>query len=106
MWHKLVAMRTGALALCSAKRRLNRDEAMEWVNAFRDVADDIEQFLKDGTFVLDSKGARVVSCSIVNRPPAGEAQNVKPSTETLEPHNQAPVPRRAGGLRVATRKKQ
>lgn len=62
LWHKLLAMQTGGLALCSAKHRLNRDEARGWANAARNVADDIDAFLGTGAFILDDRGARVVDC--------------------------------------------
>lgn len=110
LWHKLLAMQTGGLALCSARHRLNRDEARGWATAARNVADDIEQFLGDGTFVLDSKGARVVDCAVGSTP-----KGVKTGTGG-PPHvvTQAPshsgisgtTGRKAGGLRIATRKKQ
>lgn len=56
LWHKLVAQQTGGLALCSAKRKLNRDEAKGWSGMLRAVANDIDWFLKKGAFALDDKG--------------------------------------------------
>lgn len=60
LWHKLLAMQTGGLALCSARHTLNRGEAQGWSDTARNVADDIDQFLRDGTFILDDRGVRVV----------------------------------------------
>lgn len=115
LWHKLIAMQTGGMALCAAKHRLNQTEARGWVDAFRNVADDIEKFLTDRTFVLDDKGQRVVGSPIASSLAEGtagtkasttrEGDHVEPGTSRNVPH-QAPVPRKAGGLRVATRKKQ
>lgn len=60
LWHKLVAQTTGGLALCSAKHRLNRDEAIGWATALRNVADEIEAVLAGHGFILDSRGQRGV----------------------------------------------
>lgn len=102
LWHKLVVMRTGALALCSAKRRLNPDEARDWVDGLRAVADDIEQFLKDGTFILDDRGQRVV------KSPDVEANSRGPhyvgSQPDTNPVRSGATDRKVGGLRIAKRK--
>lgn len=110
LWHKLVAMQTGGLALCSARHRLNRDEADGWATTLENVAADMRQFLDTGTFILDDKGQRVVDCvgekaSLANR----SEQEVSHEVASAPPHhigtqNQA-VGRKAGGFRVATRKK-
>lgn len=85
LWHKLIAMCTGGLALCSARHRLNRDEAKGWSTTLRNVADEIDAFLLDGTLILDDKGQRVIKSDNAER--QLEVQHV-------------------GGLRVATRNKQ
>ena len=60
MWHRLVCLTTGGLALCSAKKKLNRAEAISWIEQLRNVADDIQAALEDTDTVLDAKGRRVV----------------------------------------------
>lgn len=109
LWHKLLAMQTGSLALCSAKHRLNRDEARGWADAARNVADDIETFLETGAFVLDDRGARVVSSVSEDEDQlskrAREVQDV--ATQTTPSHSgthSEAVGRKSGGLRVARRK--
>lgn len=106
LWHKLVAMQTGGLALCSAKRKLNVTEATGWVEGLRKVADDIEAFLRDGTFVLDDRGQRVVALT-------GERTSLEPAEQggrhvgsrNEEKGTQTPATSpKAGGRRVATRK--
>ena len=64
LWHKLVALVTGGLAMCSAKHRLNREEALSWVENLRNVADDISQFLEYDTFILDDRGRRVLNTPV------------------------------------------
>ncbi len=105
LWHKLVAMQTGGLALCSAKHRLNRVEATGWVDALQNVADDMRAFLHDGTFVLDDKGQRVLGY-VGDAKPRGGPDEV--GSEGNRPKgrvdSKAASPTRAGGLRVARRK--
>ena len=60
LWHKLVAMQTGGLALCSVRHKLNRDEAMRWIEGLRNVADDIQAVVDGAPAVLDMKGQRVI----------------------------------------------
>lgn len=100
LWHKLVAMRTGALALCSAKRALNPAEARDWVDGLRAVADDIEQFLNEGTFILDDRGQRVVKSPETN---LGGPHHVSSQPDT-NPVRSGATDRKVGGLRVAKRK--
>lgn len=105
LWHKLVAMQTGGLALCAAKHKLSVTEARSWVEGLRNVADDIETFLRDGTFALDDKGCRVVHSAGERaslEPAEQEAGHVGPK-EADAPQTQA-TSRKAGGRRVATRK--
>lgn len=107
LWHKLLAMQTGGLALCSARHRLNRDEAKGWSDAARNVADDIDAFLHDGTFVLDDRGRRVVGLlgedeTLLVR--IREVQHVGTQAKSHAELSEA-TGRKAGGLRVATRKK-
>ncbi len=111
LWHKLVAMQTGGLALCSAKHRLNRVEATGWADALQNVADDIRAFLHDGTFVLDDKGRRVLGYvgDAKPRPETGGGPDGVGSEEgRLRPKgrvdSEAVSPKKAGGLRVARRK--
>lgn len=106
LWHKLVAQQTGGMALCSARHRLNRDEAMGWATALRNVADDIETFLDIGAFTLDDRGQRVVA-SVSGNGGGRVAQEVRHvENEQISPNcfPQA-VSRKVGGLRMATRKK-
>lgn len=105
LWHKLLAMQTGSLALCSAKHRLNRDEARGWATAARNVADDIDAFLGTGAFILDDRGARVVDYTSGNgsAPTAREVQDVTQATPSHS-GNSGTVGRKSGGLRVARRK--
>lgn len=106
LWHKLLAMQTGGLALCSARHRLNRDEARGWSTAARNVSDDIEQFLKDGTFVLDDRGVRVVDCAVAERSLEVQDVDTQPKSQ-LEPSFgkiSGAVRRKSGGLRIAKRK--
>lgn len=106
LWHKLLAMQTGGLALCSARHRLNRDEARGWIDAARNVADDIEAFLETGAFILDDRGMRVVDYAIDNAVAemAREAQHV-----ATQPKSHADLSTatgcKAGSRRIATRKK-
>lgn len=108
LWHKLVAQTTGGLALCSAKHRLNRDEATSWATALRNVADDIQAAVTGAAFVLDNNGRRVVDC-VSERPAVQnqEAQHVA-SSEEGSPMGvgSGAAGRKSGGLRVANRKKQ
>lgn len=118
LWHKLLAMQTGGLALCSAKHRLNRDEARGWSTAARNVADDIEAFLDTGAFILDDRGQRMVWSSGEDKVSAtlnqiGERHHA-PQPDPLalsapakipdHPSNGKTVGRKSGGLRVARRK--
>lgn len=106
LWHKLLAMQTGGLALCSARHKLNRDEARGWVNAARNVADDIEAFLDTGAFILDDRGARMVGLQGEDEIPLARSQEV-PHVATQTPshsRNSEAVGRKSGGLRVARRK--
>lgn len=105
LWHKLLAMQTGSLALCSAKHRLNRDEARGWADAARNVADDITAFLETGAFILDSKGARVVGSGVGNAM-AATAREVQDVTQTPPSYsgNSGTVGRKSGGLRIAKHK--
>lgn len=108
LWHKLLAMQTGGLALCSAKHRLNRSEAAMWSHNCRNVADDIDQFLHDGTFILDDRGARMVDCGIGSTPEGVKTGTGGPSHVATQSKSHADLNkatgRKAGGLRVATRK--
>lgn len=106
LWHKLVCMQTGGIALCSAKRKLNRDEAKGWSTVLRNVADEIDAFLRDGSFILDNKGQRMYATAIERASPSTdtEAQHVT-GANPQTPDTRA-VSRKAGGLRVATRKKE
>lgn len=109
LWHKLLAMQTGGLALCSARHKLNRDEARGWADAARNVADDIEAFLETGAFILDDKGARVVDCAIGSNAMGVKTGTGGPLHVVTQPKSHAELSkatgRKAGGLRVATRKK-
>lgn len=72
LWHKLIALTTGGLALCSVKHRLNREEAVSWVQSLRNVADEIESVMEGRGFILDERGKRVVqSASAVSSDKAG-----------------------------------
>lgn len=57
-------MQTGGIALCSAKRKLNRTEAVGWSSMLRSVADDIDAFLETGTFLLDDRGQPMVKSTL------------------------------------------
>lgn len=107
LWHKLICMQTGGLALCSVKHRLNRDEALKWVAAFRNVADDIEAVLAGQPFILDDKGQRIVKSAgeETTSRAAQEVRHVEPAHIENSVEQKAPSPK-AGGRRVATRKKQ
>lgn len=108
LWHKLVAQTTGGLALCSAKHKLNRDEATGWATALRNVADEIDEVLAGGAFILDEKGRRLVGSVSANGGADREVQDVKPDKPlSVATPNQAvspPSKTRAGGLRIAKRK--
>jgi len=57
LWHKLVAQTTGGLALCSARHRLNRDEATSWATALRNVSDEIQSVLGEpGSYLTSADG--------------------------------------------------
>lgn len=111
-------MQTGGLALCSAKRTLNRTEAMGWATTLENVAADIRQFLKDGTFTLDDKGRPMVQSDVGGEQrPEPQFFNRESTQETAHeeqvattPNSSIPSdavsPRTAGGVRIATRKKQ
>lgn len=106
LWHKLVAVCTGGLALCSAKHRLNRDEAQTWIDALENVAADIRQFLSDQTFVLDDKGRRVIGSVDGERASTDrEARHGVASEEGTPNSVSGATGRKSGGPRVA-RKKQ
>ncbi len=68
IWHKLICQQTGGLALCSAKRKLNRDEARGWIEAFRNVADDIQAVLDGTPRIIDDRGRRVVESGTGEKP--------------------------------------
>lgn len=107
LWHKLLAQQTGGLALCSAKHRLNRDEARGWATMLRNVSDEINEFLDTGAFILDERGQRVVQ-SVHRAVLAAETQprSDGTSTETATGgKGVGAVSRKASGLRIATRKK-
>lgn len=106
LWHKLVAMQTGGLALCSARHRLNRDEARIWIDTLRNVADDMTQFLLDGTFILDSKGQRVVQSAGEGASPetAREVQHVATHAKPHSGTDPRATDRKVGGPRVANRR--
>lgn len=109
LWHKLVAMQTGGLALCSSRHRLNRDEATGWATALENVAADMRQFLSDGTFILDDKGQRVVRSGVESERPSNRQQEARHVARSEEGNpvnpSAATGPTRAGGRRIATRKK-
>lgn len=106
LWHKLTAMCTGGLALCSAKHRLNRTEAIGWAESLENVAADIRQFLNTGEFLLDNRGQREIKSAGEGRTISTELQEIRD-----EPAGEKPVTagaastKKTGGLRVATRKK-
>lgn len=136
LWHKLVAQTTGGLALCSAKKVLNRTEATSWVAALRNVSDEIQSVLDGAGFLLDSKGQRVVDSALSQGTGASQgrdnsdaetprrrpqffdskgAHDVELHTNPLDKltPKRAVSPKKAGGpsvakqsLRVATRKTQ
>jgi|HubBroStandDraft_3_1064219.scaffolds.fasta_scaffold00924_15 hypothetical protein len=68
LWHKLIAQQTGGLALCSVKHKLNREEARGWIEALRNVSDDIQAVLDGAPPVIDSKGRRVVGLDVGTKP--------------------------------------
>lgn len=115
LWHKLVAQTTGGLALCSAKKALNRAEATSWVVALRNVSDEIQSVLDGAGFLLDSKGQRVSDDGAKTGRTSQffdskGAHDVEPHTnpsDELTPKRAVSPPKKAGGLsvRVATRKK-
>lgn len=106
LWHKLTAMCTGGLALCSAKHRLNRAEATGWVTALRNVSDDIQAFLDTGEFILDSKGQRMVGCAVLSGKIDMVSQEIRDEPAGEKPATAgAASTKKTGGLRVATRKK-
>ena len=109
LWHKLVAKTTGGLALCSAKRTLPRGEAVLWLNALRNVADEIESVLAGEGFILDERGQRMVRSASVNGGDSREVRDVtatdKPISGVVPQQAVSPPPKtRAGGLRIAKRK--
>lgn len=105
LWHKLVAMQTGGMALCSVKRKLNREEFKGWSTTLRNVADDIDAFLDTGSFILDDKGQRVVQSGTDRANPQTSEREAQHEVADIpkSPDTRA-VSRKAGGLRVATRK--
>lgn len=108
LWHKLIAQQTGGIALCAAKHKLNRDEARGWSTMFRNVADEIDAFLRDGSFLLDERGQRVFPSGADGarqQKQEAEHENVASlgSVEGIQTQAASP-PKRTGGLRVATRK--
>lgn len=113
LWHKLLAMQTGGLALCSAKHRLNRDEARGWADAARNVADDITAFLETGAFILDDRGQRMIDCAIGSTPEGVKTgtrrrrdvviQAILRTDSSFGNISEA-VGRKPGGLRIAKRK--
>lgn len=109
LWHKLLAMQTGGLALCSAKHKLNRAEAAMWSHNARNVADDIDAFLETGAFILDDRGARMVDCAVGSTPEGvktgtGGPKHVAMQVTPSHSGNSEAVGRKSGGLRVARRK--
>ncbi len=112
LWHKLVAQTTGGLALCSAKGRLPRGEALAWTDALRRVSDEIQSVLDGTGFILDSKGQRLVGSVTGRASPEffnKESINEKVASDTNNGMvnvgvKQAVGPQKAGGLRVAKRK--
>lgn len=105
LWHKLVAMQTGGMALCSVKRKLNHDEFRGWATVLRNVADEIDAFLRDGSFLLDDRGQRMYPATVERASLSAntEAQHVTGANPQKTPDTRA-VSRKAGGLRIATRK--
>lgn len=114
LWHKLVAQTTGGLALCSAKGKLPRGEAVLWLNALRNVADEIEEVLAGRPFILDDKGQRLVDSTTAKTDRASRFFDkegthevaAKPLSDTTPSKAVSPPLPRAGGLRIAKRKQQ
>lgn len=120
LWHKLVAQTTGGLALCSAKGKLPREEALRWVAALRNVSDEIQSVLDGTGFILDTHGRRVVGSGTETRASpkffdstggSDEVGQDARTTGTQSGRQSSPKP--AGGptvakrsVRVATRKRQ
>lgn len=109
LWHKLICSTTGGLALCSVKHRLNRDEAQGWAATLRNVADEIEAVLAGHGFILDDKGRRVVQSSGYETA-RGPMFFTKGGTdvdtgEKIPLVDNSASGRKAGGVRIATRKK-
>lgn len=104
LWHKLVAMQTGGMALCSVKRKLNRDKFRGWATVLRNVADEIDAFLRDGLFILDDRGQRMYPATVERASLSAdtEAQHVT-GANPQTPDTRA-ASRKAGGLCVAKRK--
>lgn len=113
LWHKLVASTTGGLALCSARHRLNRDEAKSWADTLRNVSDEIREVVEGRPFILDDKGRRVVESGIGLSPrvkSSGPEVEHDPVTHDLENTSKSgidsgAVVRKKGGPRVL-RKRQ
>lgn len=107
LWHTLVARVTGGLALCSAKHRLNREEASGWAASLRNVADEIDSVVAGRGFILDDKGQRVLG-SGPSPVTGGSVHEVevanKPNTSASVSPAASPSTK-AGGLRVVRRKR-
>lgn len=56
LWHKLVATVTGGLALCSAKRKLPREETERWIELLGNVSAEMGEVLAGRPFIIDDKG--------------------------------------------------
>lgn len=108
VWHKLVCLVTGGLASTYVKQGLNRETALQWVTYLRDVADEIEAVLAGRPFILDSKGRRLVQSGAASRQdthwPEQEAHHEVAKPTLSESSGKNATGRKAGGVRVATRK--
>lgn len=111
LWHKLTAQCTGGMALCSAKHKLNKEEARGWIKRLRNVSDEIEAVIRGYGFILDDKGERVVESETAKTEHEPQFFNRESTDEvaetTTKPQNaQAAALSRGGGrtLRKATRK--
>lgn len=113
LWHKLVASTTGGLALCSAKHRLNRDEASNWARILRDVSDEIQEVLAGRPFILDGKGQRVVQSGSGGIPSplffakdsVHDVEVERAGVNPAETIPDGPVRAQRAGPRIATKRK-
>jgi len=87
-WHKLVAQVTGGLALCSARHKLNRTEALAWADGLRDVSDEIRSVVETGAFILDDKGRRVVGSKVDG--PCSDGGATPPAVEAVPANTVVP----------------